>query len=111
MIPGSLWISGCTLHYIDQNSNHQSMEGQLDQQIQSQVPGSIWAEQDGVGWYLCYICEEQHKHKLPLSQSEDTINQEQVPGSIWIDGSYINFVLETNGIKYKYKVFIDQQGS
>ena len=97
MVPGSVWISQCQFNYVDQNEEIQSITGEEFDQPLEQVAGSLWVEPgDNDSWSLCYICENQHKHTIPLVFDHE-ISDQQVPGSIWINDDKVYVALDLYG--------------
>lgn len=97
MVPGSVWISQCQFNYVDQNEEIQSITGEEFDQPLEQVAGSLWVEPGANdSWSLCYICENQHKHTIPLVFDHE-ISDQQVPGSIWINDDKVYVALDLYG--------------
>ena len=101
-LPGSVWISGNNIHFVDASGVEYYYTGALVSNIPTAIPGSIWMEGDS----LHYIDASKNKRSLP-GPSEGAVSA--LIGCIWVEGSRIKGV-GGSGIKVNYHVDAHSDG-
>jgi len=81
--PGSIWIEGFNLHYIDQFNREWMLAGVIVHSSASGVvPGSIWIDPNNS--FLYYISEDGTSLCRPPLIGDAAVPGTATPGSIWI---------------------------
>ena len=89
-LPGSTWISGTNLHFVDENGIEKYYTGTLAGAV-SGNPGSVWIENDS----LCYV--DAASNKRTIGGQYDVNGVSAVIGSIWIEGGLLRTVVASGG--------------
>lgn len=85
--PGSIWIEGNDIHYIDTNTDEWSFTGELVLSAPAAIPGSIWIS---LGGRLHYIDATNGYRRL--ARVDDGLVSAAKEGSVWQDSAYLNWV-------------------
>lgn len=92
--PGSLWVSGSTLRFVDSSGYEYYYTGSLVNTPAKAVPGSIWIE----GYDFHYI--DSTGNNRVISNYTNTAVSGAVKGSIWIQGATLRWINESGYIGY-----------
>lgn len=81
--PGSLWVEGAELHYVDSISREWFLQGELGG-ASGAKPGALWIGTDG---YLYYVGANGLKYRV-WWQTMHT-DAASTKANVWIDGNYL----------------------
>lgn len=87
--PGSVWVDGEELHFIDGAGVEWYYEGDLKEAAPAEAQaGSMWVEE--ANDQVCFVSETGDIRCLPRDVSESVSNAKS--GSIWINDSHIKYI-------------------
>jgi hypothetical protein len=94
--PGSAWIEGQYLHWIDSGQDEWRYLGALAGTPVGALVGSIWVE----GFALHYIDASGGERLVSfIGASAVHTDAAALAGSVWVEGDYLNWIAETGGIE------------
>src|SRR5262245_25856378 len=79
-VPGSLWVEGTFLHFIDQYSREWRYPGNYNGSPSGARPGSIWTYQG----YLFFIGQDGLKYYVNAFGDQISPKSSR-PGSLWVE--------------------------
>ena len=97
-IPGSIWIDGEYLHFLDASNNDYQYLGNYYTSAPAAIAGSIWIDVNG---YLNYLSVTHVWRQLPFSVDASGVGNANSVGSIWIESSRIKGITASN-VKANY---------
>lgn len=95
--PGSIWVEGSDLHYVDSAGNERSFTGDNIGAPAGALSGSLWL--DTSDNRVHYIAGGGAERVLPAVTAGLHTDAAAIQGSVWVEGDFLHAILTATGVE------------